>query len=185
MTALRALAAGLLALLVATTAGAESRVYAIDPARSRIGFHATSRLMDADGGFSRFGGEIRLEDDRLETAIGQVTVEVASLDTGIPLRDRHLRSDDFFDVQRYPRATFVVSAVRREGDRVTVAGDLTIRGVSRPLQSPVTVTVSGSGVRVVGSFTVNRRDFGIAYQSRLNPVGDEVRVSFELVAAGR
>jgi len=182
---MRALAAGLLALLTATVAAAESRLYAIDPARSRLAFHATSRLMDADGVFARFGGEVRLEDDRLETATGRVVVEVASIDTGIPLRDRHLRSDDFFDVGRHPRATFVVSAVRREGDRVTVAGDLPIRGVSRPVEVPVTVTVSASSVRVVGALTLNRRDFGITYQSRLNPVGDEVRVSFELVAAGR
>jgi polyisoprenoid-binding protein YceI len=178
------IAAGILVLLAGGVVTAEPRVYTIDPARSRIGFHATSRLMDADGVFSRFAGEIRLEDDRLETADGRVTVEVASLDTGIPLRDRHLRSDDFFDVARHPRATFAVSAVRREGDRVTVTGELTIRGVSRPLEVVVTATVADRCVRVVGSFTVNRRDFGITYQSRLNPVGDEVRVSFELVAAG-
>jgi len=181
----RRLVTALVGLALAGAAAAEPRVYAVDPTRSRIGFHATSRFMDADGTFSRFAGEIRLDDGRLETATGRVTVEVASLDTGIPLRDRHLRSDDFFDVDRHPRATFVVASVQREDDRVTVAGDLTIRGVTRPVRLAGTATSSGGTLRVAGAFTVDRRDFGITYQSRLNPVGHEVRVVVDLLAVAR
>jgi polyisoprenoid-binding protein YceI len=171
-----------LAVLAASLAAAEPRRYVIDPQRSAIRFHAVSRLMDADGSFARFAGEIRLDDGRPETASTRLTIEVASLDTGIRMRDTHLRSEDFFDVERHPQAVFESSGVRREGERVAVTGRLTIRGVTRPLTVPVTVTEAAGALRVVGEVTLNRREFGIAYQSRLNPIQDEVRVRFELVA---
>lgn len=173
-----ALVAGLAAALVA----AEPRLYVIDPGRSAFRFHAVSRFMDADGRFTRFGGEIRLEDGRWEMASARVTIEVASLDTGIRMRDTHLRSEDFFDVERHPRAIFESSAVRRDGEHVMVTGRLTLRGVTRPLTVPVTVTEVAGALRVVGEVTLNRREFGIAYQSRLNPIQDEVQVRFDLVA---
>ena len=183
---MRAVAVGcLLALPVTPAVAAEPRLYVVDPARSQIRFHAASRFMDADGAFARFGGEIRLEDGRLESASGRLVIEVASLDTGIRMRDDHLRSGDFFDAERYPRATFVTSTVRVGGDRITVSGDLTIRGVTRPVSVPVTVTLAGGALRIVGDLTLNRREFGVAYQSRLNPVRDEVRVSFDLTAVAR
>lgn len=182
-------AAGLLvlalALLPAHGVAAEPRLYVVDPARSQVRFHATSRLMDADGRFTRFGGEVRLDDGRLATAAARLTAEVASLDTGIGLRDTHLRSADFLDAERHPRATFVTTGVRPAGDRLVVSGELTIRGVTRPVTLPVTATLTGTTLRVGGELTLNRRHFGVAYQSRLNPVGDEVKVSFDLVAVPR
>jgi polyisoprenoid-binding protein YceI len=179
----RALALAALLLLPSVAARAEPRLYAIDPARSQLRFYAVSRFMDADGGFRRFGGELRLEDGRLETAAGRVTVEVASIDTANGTRDNHLRSEDFFDARRHPEATLVVAGVRREGERVLVAGELTIRGVSRAVTVPVTAALIGGVIRVTGELVVNRREFGIAYQSRLNPIKDDVKVRFDLTLA--
>jgi len=174
---------GLLGALPSAPARADGiRAYVIDPARSQLRFHAVSRLMNADGAFGRFGGEVRLDEARPETASGRLTVEVASLDTGIRMRDNHLRSDDFFDVDRHPQATFVVSSVRRDAGRWTVSGQLTIRGVTRPVTVPVAVTASAGSIRVVGEFSVNRREFDVSYHSFLNPIRDEVRVSFDLTA---
>ncbi len=172
-------------LLLPASLRAEAELYVIDPAKSHIRFHAVSRFMDADGAFRRFAGEIRLEAGRPETATGRVVVEVASIDTGISLRDNHLRSDDFFDTERHPRAAFVATGVRPEGSGFVVSGELTIRGLTRPLSVPVTVAVSPAAIRITGALTVNRREFGVAYQSRLNPVGDEVQVSFDLTAVPR
>ncbi len=181
-----ALALGCLAALGLTPAAAQpTRVYALDPARSQIRFHAVSRLMNADGTFHRVSGEFRVEAGRPETASGRVSVEVASIDTGIRMRDNHLRSAEFFDAARFPEATFVASAVRREGERLVVRGELTIRGVTRPVSVPVTVTPAAGTIRVVGQLTVNRRDFGVAYDSFLNPIKDEVSVSFDLLATAR
>lgn len=176
---------GLLVLLLGARGGAEPRLYVVDPERSQIRFHAVSRLMDADGAFGRFSGEVRLDAGRPETAAGRLTIEVASIDTGIRVRDSHLRSDDFFDVERYPRATFVIAAVRREGERWVVGGQLTIHGVTRTVAVPVTVTASERSIRVAGELTLNRREFGINYSSRLNPIRDEVRVWFDLSVVPR
>jgi polyisoprenoid-binding protein YceI len=178
-------ALALVLLLLPGVAAAETRVYVLDPARSQIRFHASSRFMEADGSFRRFGGEVRLEEGRPETAAGRVTVEVASIDTGIGMRDSHLRSADFFDAERHPLATFVTTAVRADGARFVVSGELTIRGVTRPLVVPVAVTASAGGLRITGELTVNRREFGVAYQSRLNPVADEVTVSVDFTAVLR
>lgn len=179
------LALALLAGLPGSAGSDGTRAYVIDPARSQLRFHAVSRFMNADGVFTRFRGEVRLDDARPETASGQLTVEVGSLDTGNRMRDSHLRTDDFFDVERHPQATFVVSTVRRAGDRWAVSGQLTIRGVTRPVVVPITVSTSAGAVRTVGEFTLNRREFGVSYQSFLNPIRDEVRVSFDLTALRR
>jgi polyisoprenoid-binding protein YceI len=176
----------LVGLAVATAAAAEPRSYVVDPAKSHVRFHAVSRLVDADGAFRRFAGEIRLEPGRPETASGRVVVEVASIDTANQRRDDHLRSPDFFDAARHPQAVFALTTVRAEsGGQTVVAGELTIRGVTRPLSVPVTVTVADDSVRAAGRFVVNRRQFGVAYQSWLNPVRDEVAVSFDLTAVAR
>ena len=175
----------LLVLALATAAAAEPRSYVLDPAKSHIRFHAVSRFVDADGAFRRFAGELRLEPGRQETASGRIVVEVASIDTASQKRDDHLRSPDFFDAARYSEAVFALTAVRAEGGQTMVTGDLTIRGVTRPLSVPVTVTVADDSVRAAGRFVVNRREFGIAYQGWLNPVRDEVTVSFELTAVAR
>jgi len=115
----------------------------------------------------------------------QVTIKAASLDTENDNRDNHLRSADFFDVERHPRATFALGAARREGERFVVSGELTVRGVTRPVTVPVAVAVADRTIRVTGELTLNRVDFGIAYQSRLNPIRDEVTVWFDLTATAR
>ncbi len=181
---------GLLLVLVATCAGRtalgdDARLYVVEPARSQIRFEAVSRFVNATGTFGRFGGEVRFDEARPETASARVQVEVASLDTRNSQRDDHLRDDDFFAAARHPTATFVTSSIRRDGNRFVVEGQLTIRGVTHPLTVPVTVTPGGSGFRIQGEFTVNRRAFGVSYQSFLNPVRDEVRVAFDLSAIPR
>lgn len=173
-------ALALVALLPALRAQAEPRLYVIDPGRSQIRFHAAARFSTAYGAFGRFDGEIRVEDGRPEAASARVTVDVASIYTGIWMRDNHLRSRDFFDVARYREATFTATTLHRDGDHLTVDGDLTIRGVTRPITVPVTVTVSPEAIRVAGELTVDRR-----YQNWLNPIRDEVRLWFDLTAVPR
>lgn len=169
----------------APAAADEPRLYIVDPARSQVRFSAVSRLMNADGAFGRVAGEVRFDPARPEATSGRVAVDVASIDTGIRMRDNHLRGPDFFDAERHPQATFVVSSVRREAEQWTVSGTLTVRGVTHPIGVPVTLTVVDGALRVVGQLTVNRKAFGVAYDSFLNPIRDEVRVSFDLMATAR
>ena len=92
--------------LVISLAMADVRRYAIQTEASELGFKATSRLMNADGRFHRFRGDVAVDPRDLATARINLSIEAASIDTGIGLRDTHLRSADFFDAERFPTITF-------------------------------------------------------------------------------
>ncbi|MGW3289809.1 YceI family protein [Streptomyces sp. NPDC001002] len=99
------------------------------------------------------------------SATGTVTLNAASIDTKNRKRDEHLRSADFFDVENHPEITFAVrTAELREGETVEVAGQLTVRGISRP--QPVTAKLTGAsadGLTLDAEFTVDRAEFGLGW----------------------
>jgi polyisoprenoid-binding protein YceI len=154
----------------------------IDPARSRLSFFATSRFVDAPGLFHRFRGEIRVDREAPERSAVVVEVEAASIDTRNARRDDHLRSEDFFWVERFPLVRFQSDRVERAGDGFTVAGSLTMRGVTRALAVPLAVSKQGQVLTVRGQFVVRQSDFGFPYRGLLNPIRDDVQITFELVA---
>lgn len=165
-------------LLAAGAAEAEPARFRIQPEASNVGFKATSRLMDADGKFSRLTGEVTLDPKDPATAMITLTIESASIDTGIGMRDKHLRSADFLDVARFPTMTFESQRVEVVGRRATVTGQLTLHGVTREIVVPVDVRLSESALVATGEFQLNRRDYGINYSSFLNPIGNAVHVTF-------
>jgi len=165
-------------LLAAGAAEAEPARFRIQSEASEVGFKATSRLMDADGKFSRLTGEVTLDPKDPATAMITLTIESASIDTGIGMRDKHLRSADFLDVARFPTMTFESRRVEVEGRRATVTGRLTLHGVTREIVVPVDVQFSESALVATGEFKLNRRDYGINYSSFLNPIGNTVHVTF-------
>jgi len=152
--------------------------FRIQPEASEITFRATSRLMNADGHFSRFGGDVLMDPEVPSGARISLTIEAASLDTGIEMRDKHLRSVDFFDVERFPTIAFQSLRVESGGRRATVLGRLTLRGVTHELVVPVDVQVSPVALVASGEFIVNRTEYAMNYNSFLNPIGNEVRVTF-------
>lgn len=170
-------------LALATLAGmglaqAEPRRFRIQPEASEITFRATSRLMNAEGHFGRFSGEVLVDPAVLTGARITLTVDSASIDTGIEMRDRHLRSVDFFEVERFPSITFQSLRIESAGRRAAVVGRLTLRGVTREVTVPVDVQVTDSALVASGEFIVNRGEYGMNYNSFLNPIGNEVRVAF-------
>jgi polyisoprenoid-binding protein YceI len=174
-----ALAALALATLAAAApARAEALRFRVQPEASEITFRATSRLMNAEGHFSRFSGDVMVDPNAPATAKIVLTIDAASLDTGIEMRDRHLRSADFFDVERYPTIAFQSVRVESGGRRATVVGRLTLRGVTRDLAVPVDVQISDAALVASGEFIVNRGEYAMNYNSFLNPIGNEVRVTF-------
>ena len=174
-----ALVAATLAIPLAT---ADVRRYAVQTEASELGFRATSRFMNADGRFHRFRGDVAVDPHDLGSARISLSIEAASIDTGIGLRDTHLRSADFFDVERFPTITFESLRVEAAGRRATVTGRLTVRGVAREISVPVDVAVSDVALVATGELVVNRRDYGLDYNSSVNPIGNEVRVSFTIRA---
>ncbi len=167
-----------LLVLVASSAPAQPVRYRIQPEASDVGFRATSRLMNAEGRFHRTAGEIMADPKDLSTATITLSIEAASIDTGIALRDVHLRSDDFLHVERFPSITFESVRVEAVGRRVIVFGRLTLHGVTREVAVPVDVDITNIALVASGEFVLRRTDYGISYRSFVNPVGNEVRVAF-------
>ncbi len=159
------------------TARADAVRFRVQP-ESDVTFKATSRLMNADGRFQRVAGEIVVDPKNLATARVALSVEAGSIETGIAMRDNHLKSEDFLDVKQFPRLTFESDRVQADGRRATVFGRLTVHGVSRDIAVPVDVDVTEVALVATGEFVINRRDYGIVYQAILTPIGNEVRVAF-------
>ena len=166
--------------------------WTIDPIHSTIGFSIKHMLVaTVHGRFDGFRGTIRLDDNHPDDAAVEVEIDAASIDTGIKKRDAHLRSADFFDVAAYPTIAFrgmrgePASPLRRE--RWRVAGELTMHGVSRPVE--LAVEQSGGGPDLwdveVASFaataTISRKDFGVGLDLPLEKgefvIGDDVKIA--------
>lgn len=144
--------------------------YELDPAHTNIGFTAKHLAVSTvHGRFDRWEGHFEGPDDDLAGARGSLKVEVASLNTRNDQRDAHLRSADFFDVEKYPYMTFRVAGIEKVGeDSYTLRGDLTIKETTRPVE--LTGTIEGRladpfggkerlGVSATG--LLNRMDFGL------------------------
>jgi polyisoprenoid-binding protein YceI len=177
----RPLAIAVLALAALASGGpaaAESLHFRIQPEASEIAFRATSRFMNADGHFARFSGDVMVDPAVLTSARISLTIDAASLDTGIEMRDKHLRSADFFDAERFPTITFQSVRVESAGRRATVVGRLTLHGVTREFAVPVDVQITNAALVASGEFIVNRGEYAMNYNSFLNPIGNEVRVAF-------
>jgi polyisoprenoid-binding protein YceI len=168
----------LAALVLPRAVGAQALRFRIQPEASEITFRATSRLMNADGRFSRFSGDVVVDPAALTSARISLTIDAASLDTGIEMRDKHLRSTDFFEVERFPTVTFQSVRVEAAGRRATVVGRLTLHGVTREIAVPIDVHIANTALVASGEFIVNRGEYAINYNSFVNPIGNEVRVAF-------
>ena len=168
----------LAALVLPPAVEAQPLRFRIQPEASEITFRATSRLMNADGHFSRFSGDVMVDPAVLTTGRITLTIDAASLDTGIEMRDNHLRSSDFFDVARFPTVAFQSVRIEAAGRRATVVGRLTLHGVTREIAVPIDVQITNTALVASGEFIVNRGEYGINYNSFVNPIGNEVRVAF-------
>ncbi|HKZ05624.1 MAG TPA: YceI family protein [Methylomirabilota bacterium] len=177
---MRVIVALLLLALAAAPCPAEPAPlrFRVVPEASELGFHATSRLANADGRFSRFDGEVLADPVDLSTARVSMKVEAASIDTGIRRRDDHLRSEDFLHVDRFPAITFQSTHVEATGRRLVLTGRLTLRGVTKEIVVSMEVSVTGDRLEARGQLDINRGDYGINYHSSLNPIGQRVRIRF-------
>jgi len=140
------------------TAGA----LAINPSNSKIEFVGAKITASHPGGFTDFAGTLELGDPLEESAIS-VTIQTASLYADKEKLTKHLKSPDFFDVEKFPTATFRSTEIKKEGDGHVISGDLTLHGVTRQVSFPASVSASETQVSASAEFSINRQDFGIAY----------------------
>ncbi|NGO48556.1 YceI family protein [Streptomyces ureilyticus] len=143
----------------------ETGLWQLDPARSTVAVRQKTMwgMVTVNGTFAGVTGDGEVRPDG--SASGTVTLDAASLDTKHEKRDKHLRSADFFDVDRHPAITFAVrSCVPRTDDTVEVSGQLTVRGISRPQSFTARVTDStADAVTLAAELTVDRAEFGMTW----------------------
>jgi polyisoprenoid-binding protein YceI len=163
----------------------------VDPAHSHVEF-AVRHLMisTVKGRFADVSGAVVLDEQDITRSSVEVTIGVASIDTRTGQRDDHLRSGDFFDVERFPTITFRSRRIERDGDDLRVSGDLTIRDVTREVTLAVTPEGRGTdpwgGVRAGFSATtkIAREDFGLTYNQALETggvlIGNDVKIAIEV-----
>ena len=171
----------------------ESGTFAIDTSHSAAAF-AVRHLMvsKTKGRFTDFAGEINIDNDPLKSSVA-VTIQAASITTGDEQRDGHLRSADFLDVENHPTLEFKSTSVRHaKGDKFVVDGDLTVRGVTKPvtldLEYAGAIVDPWGGQRAAFSATtkINREDFGLTWNQALETggvlVGKDVSIDLEVEA---
>ena len=147
------------------TVAVETGLWELDRTASTVALrHRTMwGLVTVKGGFTAVTGQGEVRPDG--TAVGTVTLDAATLDTGNAKRDTHLRSADFFDTDRHPEILFAVrGAERRDCDTVHVTGQLTVRGIARPLSFTARlVGADADAVTLDAEFTVDRDQFGMGW----------------------
>lgn len=187
-TVLKALA---LALVLPALAMAELATYKVDDDHSGVSFTIRHFVTNMPGRFRDFDGMIKYDPKNPAASSVEFTVQAASIDTANNNRDEHLRSKDFFDVEKFPTLTFTSTKVVSKGaNSLEVTGNLTMHGVTKQITIPVEVlgfakTPRGEKGGFETSFKVDRKEYGITWNNMMDtgPVlGDEVKINIAIEA---
>lgn len=187
---LRSAALVVAGLTFATAASAGS--WNIDTVHSDLTFKVRHFVSKTTGSFNQWSGTIEAEPGNFEAGSVELTIQVASIDTKNEKRDGHLKSDDFFNAEKWPTITFTSTAIEDKGDNLYhVTGDLTIRDVTKQVTIPVEFLGSqqAMGTTVAGfegELTINRKDFNVNWNRALDQggfvLGDDVEIEFNIEA---
>ena len=184
--------AGLAAALTLPVA-AKTTTYQIDPRHSNAEFGVTHLMISTvRGEFHGVTGTIVVDDENLANSSVNVTIDATTVDTREPDRDKHLKSDAFFDVAKYPTMAFKSTSVEKNSDgTLKITGDLTIRGVTRTVvlnssapKAPIKDPWGLQRSAVSATTKINRQDFGVSWNQNLDAggvvVGDEVNITLDV-----
>ncbi|MEZ5095855.1 MAG: YceI family protein [Nocardioides sp.] len=168
--------------------------YALDLPHSRLGFSTRHAMVTTvRGQFGEFAGTAHVDAADPASSSVQVTIQAASVDTGVADRDGHLRSPDFFDVEAYPEIRFVSTAVALDADGVwQITGDLTLKDLTHTITIPFETTGSArdpfGNLRVgfEGAATLSRKEWGLTWNAALETggvlVSDKIKLEFDISA---
>jgi polyisoprenoid-binding protein YceI len=167
--------------------------YTLDPAHTRLGFSARHAMVaTVRGQFTEFTGSAHVDTESPARSTVSLAINANSIDTGNAQRNGHLLSGDFFETEEFPQITFTSTDVKRDGDSWDITGDLTIKGVSRPVTIPFEFTGSAQdpfgNVRIgfEGATTILRKDWGLTWNAALETggvlVSDKIKLEFDVSA---
>lgn len=167
-------------------------VYKVDKTHSDVDFKVRHLVSNVTGKFTDFDGTVNMQPGKPGASSVEFTINAASNDTGVADRDKHMRTADFFDVEKFPTIAFKSTAIAptKKKDVFNVTGDLTIRGVTKRVTIPVTFLGAAKdpwGNDKAGftlTTTINRKDYGVNWNKALDNggflVGDDVEVTINL-----
>jgi len=164
-----------------------------DLVHSQIGFSVRHMMVSKTRGkFTKWNGTLEFDAARPENTKVAVEIDAASIDTNEPQRDAHLRSPDFFDVEKFPTLTFKSTKIERAGDDFRVTGDLTIHGVTKPVVldaefgGQVTDPYGNTRVGFAAKTAIDRKDYGLVWNMLLEAggfaVADKIEITLEIEA---
>jgi polyisoprenoid-binding protein YceI len=157
----------------------------VTPENSKVLFTGSKVTGKHDGGFNKFTGAIDLVNGKPEESRVYIDIDAASVFTDADGLTQHLQTGDFFDIKKYPKASFgstsIVADTAKGANAYTVTGDLELRGVRKSVTFPATIVVSPTDVTVNSEFAINRKDFGIIYAGKADDlIRDDVVIKLDL-----
>jgi polyisoprenoid-binding protein YceI len=179
------------ALTLAALPALAADVYTIDKTHSDVSFQVRHLVSQVRGKFNDYQGTINLDPANLERSSVEFRIKAASIDTDLEDRDKHLRGEDFFYVEKYPEITFKSKSIQKAGkDTYNVTGTLTLRGVAKEVTLPVTYLGAvrdpwgNDKAGFATEVTLNRKDYGINWNAALDNggviLGEDVKVAINL-----
>jgi polyisoprenoid-binding protein YceI len=170
--------------------------YTLDVAHTRLGFSARHAMVTTvRGAFKDFEGTAHVDTANPANSKVELTIKTDSIDTGVADRDAHLRSADFFEIEQHPEITFSSTDVSRDGDEWTITGDLTVKGITKPITVEFESTGSArdpfGNLRLgfEGQTTLSRKDWGLTWNAALETggflVSDKIKLDFDISAIAK
>jgi polyisoprenoid-binding protein YceI len=161
-----------------------AKTYTFGPETSAIDFIGSKVTGSHKGGFKKFTGELNVIEDRLVPAGNKVVIDMDSTWSDTDKLTGHLKTADFFDVPKFPTATFVTTAIEKGATNSTVTGNLTLHGVTKQISFPATIQFTNGAVNLNAEFFLNRNDFDIKYAGKADDlIRQEVVLKLKVVAA--
>ncbi len=177
------------AVLALSTSLSQAAEYTIDPAHSQVVFKIKHLgISTVTGSFEKLSGAFTFDPQDIKGSRASATIEAASISTGVEQRDAHLRSPDFFDVEKFPQLTFASKEITAiDGNTFQVHADLTLHGVTRPvvLEAELGGVLAqdpwgNARAAFTASTTLNRKDFGLAVETGDLILGEKLQILLEI-----
>ena len=176
------------ALVGSVAAHAQTSTWTIDPVHSGVEFQIRHLgVSNVHGSFSKVAGTIKLDEKDVTKSSVEATIDATTVNTNEPKRDAHLKSADFFNVEKFPTMTFKSTSFTNASGKLQMIGDLTLAGVTKPVTLDVdgpAAPQKGMGGKTVSGFsatgTIHRADFGFGSKYSAPMLGDDVKFSIDV-----
>lgn len=168
-----------------TAAPGKTETLAVTPENSKVEFTASKVTASHPGGFKKFDGTIDLVNEKPEGSKVKIDIDLSSVFTNEEKLNEHLKTPDFFDVAKFPKANFtstsIVPDAAKGADNYTVTGDFDLHGQKKSINFPAVIKVDAGTVTVTSEFSINRKDFGLVYPGFANDlINDLVVIKLDL-----